>query len=86
MVSIDKQLTYRSIIHISSQNKGEIFKGLDKILRKYNSEGFTIAITNVENLFKVSMDKVKEDLYVTMNYANMGDYVTDIEQNNRTVR
>ena len=86
MVSIDKQLTYRSIIHTTSQNKGEIFKGLDKILRKYNSEGFTIAITNVENLFKVSMDKVKEDLYVTMNDANMGDYGTDIEKNNRTVR
>ena len=32
------------------------------------------------------MYRVKENMDVTMNYANPGDHVPDIEQNNRTVK
>ena len=44
MLSIDIQLKYRSIIHITYQNEEEFSKGLDKILWNYNSSGFTITI------------------------------------------
>ena len=32
------------------------------------------------------MDNIKDDLDVTMNYANPGDHVTEIERSNRTVK
>ena len=32
------------------------------------------------------MDNVKDDLDVTMNYANPGDHIPEIERNNRTVK
>ena len=83
MVSIYRQVKYRSIIHITSQNEEEFFKGLDKILRKYNTAGFTITIIRAENEFRYLMDKVVYDLDVTMNYNNPGDQVPDIEKNNR---
>ena len=37
------------------------FKGIDKILQKYNSSGFTITIIHSENEFKPFMHKVKYD-------------------------
>ena len=61
IVSIDRQVKYRSIIHITSQNEEEFSKGLDKILRKYNSEGFKITIIHAENEFKPLMYKFKEN-------------------------
>ena len=82
LVSIDRQVKYRSNIHITSQNEEAFFKGLDKILRKYNSAGLTITINHVYNDFKTSMDQVKDYLYITMNYGSPGDHVTDTEWNN----
>ena len=32
------------------------------------------------------MDKVKDDLYVTMNQANPGDHVPEIDRNNRKIK
>ena len=61
IVSIDRQVKYISIIHITSQNEEEFSKGLDKILRKYNSEGFKITIIHAENEFKPLMYKFKEN-------------------------
>ena len=48
---IDRQVKYRSMIHITSQKEEEIFKGLDKILRNYNSAGFIITIIHADNEF-----------------------------------
>ena len=84
LVYIDRQVQYRSIIHITSNNEEECFKGLDQIIQKYNSAGFTITIIHAGNEFKLLMDKVKDDLDVTTNYANPGDHVLDIDINNRT--
>ena len=67
MVFIDIQVKYRSVIHIKSQNEEEIFKGLDKILQKYNSSGFTITTIYAYNEFRPLTNKVKDDLEVTMN-------------------
>ena len=86
MLSIDIQLKYRSIIHITYQNEEEFSKGLDKILWNYNSSGFTITIIHTYYSFKPLMDNVKDDLDVTMNYANPGDHIPEIERNNRTVK
>ena len=62
------------------------FQGLDKILRKYNSVGFTITVTRADNELKPFVVKVKNDLDVTMNYSNPGYYVPDIDRNNIAVK
>ena len=70
MVSIYIQVKYISIIHITSKSDEEFFKGLDKIIRKYNSERLTITIIHIANNFKLLMDKVKDELYVIISYSN----------------
>ena len=79
MVSFYRQVEHISIIHITSQNEEEIFKGLKKILRKYNSAGFTTTIICADNEFKPLMDKVKDKMDVSMDYSNPGDHVPKIE-------
>ena len=86
MVYIDRQVKYRSIINITSKNEEAFFKGLDKILWKYNSAGFTITIIHADYEFKPLIDKVKDKLDVTMNYTNPGDHVPEMKQNNRKVK
>ena len=55
LVYIDRQAKYISTIHITTQHKESFFKYPDKILHKYNSEGFTITIIHAENEFKPLM-------------------------------
>ena len=86
MVYIDRQVKYRSIINITSKNEEAFFKGLDKILWKYNSAGFTITIIHADYEFKPLIDKVKDKLDVTMNYDNWVDHVPEIWQNIRIVK
>lgn len=86
LVSIDKQIKYRAIIHVRDQDAAEFFKCLDQILRLYNSAGFAISTIHVDNKFRPLMEKVKDNLNVDMNYANPGDHVPEIERNNGTVK
>ena len=79
MVSIYRQVKYRSIIHITSQNEELFFKCLDKLLCKYNSVGFTIAVIHADNEFKLLMDNVKYELGVAINYTNPGDHIPEID-------
>ena len=59
---------------------------IDKNLHKYNLEGSNITIIHSDYEFKPLTDKVKDEFYVTINYANPGDHVTEIVQNNRRVK
>ena len=77
LVAIDKQIRYRSIIHVKDQDTSEFFKCLDQILRLYNSAGFTITTIHADNEFKPLMERVKDDLNVDMNYANPGDTISE---------
>ena len=36
MISIDREVKYRSMIHITTHNKEVFFNSLEKIIRKYN--------------------------------------------------
>ena len=75
-----------SIIHIKTQNEEYFFIYIDKNLHKYNLEGSNITIIHSDYEFKPLTDKVKDEFYVTINYANPGDHVTEIVQNNRRVK
>ena len=86
LVNIERQVKYRSIIHITSQNEELIFKDIDNIFQNYISSGFTITIIHTDNKFKPLMDKVKYDMDVTTNHANLGHHVPKIWKNKRTVR
>ena len=62
LVGIDKQVKYRSIIHIQDKNTETFYSCLDQLLCKYNSAGFTIVPIHADNEFKPLMDQVKDDL------------------------
>ena len=52
------------------------------ILQHYNSAGFVITTIHCDREYASMMDKVKDDLNVTMNYTNAGDHVPEAERNN----
>ena len=43
-------------------------------------------IIHADNEFKPLLDKVKNDLDITINYANSADHVSDKEKNNTTFK
>ena len=72
-------MKYISIIHITTRNEEVFFKYLDKTLHKYNSEVFNITIIHEDNEFKPIMDKVKDELGVTMNCANPVEHFPEVD-------
>ena len=86
LTTIDTPIIYRSCKPMNSKKHVDYFKQLDKILRVYNSANFHIKRIECDQEYKGMMDKVKDDLDVSMNYTNTDDHVPQAERNNRTLK
>ena len=86
LTAIDRTIRFRSVVPVNSRAHTEYFRALDVILRHYNSAGFVITTIHCDLEYTSMMDKVKDDLNVTMNYTNAGDHVPEAERNNRTLK
>jgi hypothetical protein len=64
----------------------EYYRALDEILRQYNNAGFVIKTIHCNGEYCGMMEKVKDNLDVTMNFTNAQDHVPEAERNNRTIK
>ena len=86
LTSIDRSIKFRSLVIIKGRKSQYYFQALDVIFRVYNGAGFQIKHIQCDKEFQPLMNDVKDELEVTMNYANPKDHVPEAERNNRTIQ
>ena len=82
LVSIDKEIRFRSIVHLKKCSKSLLYEGLDKITRVYNTAGFRIKIILADNEFRPLLEDVEDDMDIQFNYTNADEHESHIERNN----
>ena len=73
---------FRTAEPLENGTQDEIYKALDYALRIYNNGGYTVREIECNGEFKPLMNRVKDDLGVTINYSNAQDHVPAAERNN----
>jgi hypothetical protein len=86
MTTIAQTIRFRSAIPIKNRMHEEYYCVLDMVLRVYNSVGFHIKTIHCNGEFRAMMEKVKDDLGVSINFTNALDHVPEAERNNRTIK
>ena len=86
LVTIDRSIKYRAAVGIKDRSADELFESLDIILRMYNDAGYDIKTIYCDGEFRGILDRVSDELNITMVYAPVGDHVPDIERSNRVVQ
>ena len=86
LVSIDKEIKFRSIVHLMKRIKGLLYEGLDKIIKVYNSAGFRIKVIHADNEFRSLLEDVQDNMDIHFNYTNADEHEPYIERNNRTIK
>ena len=82
---IDRSPKYRACVPLNNRSADELYRALDVVLRRYNQAGFEVKTIHCDNEFKPLMNKVYDDLKVTMNYTSADEHVPEAERNNRTI-
>ena len=86
LTSVGHPIYYRMCKPIESTSHDDYYKTLDKAFRAYNKAGFRIKTIQCDGEYKAMMDKVSDELDVTMNYTNAQDHESRAERNNRTIK
>ena len=77
---------YRKWINVEDSTEDEFYKKIDKVVRIYNRGGFRVKMIECDKAFKSMMDKVSDDMDITMNYTNAQDHSSWAERNNRVIK
>jgi hypothetical protein len=85
LTGIDRSVQFRSLVPLDDRTAKELYRGLDKVLRRYNDNEYNVERINCDQEFKVLMEPVKDNLDVTMNYTTMDEHRPEAERNNRTI-
>ena len=85
LVSIDREIRFRLIVHLKKRAKSLLYEGLDKIIRVYNNAGFRIKVILADNEFRPLLEDVEDNMGIQFNYTNAEEHETYIERNNRTI-
>ena len=86
LTSVGHPIYYRMCKPIDSTSHNDYYKTLDKAFRVYNKAGFRIKTIQCDGEYKAMMEKVSDELDVTMNYTNAQDHESRAERNNRTIK
>ena len=86
LVSISKNIIYRTADFLPARTQQWHRKILDKTLGLYNAAGYQITRIDCDQEFEPVMEPVKRQLGIKMNYATTGEHVPDIERSNRTLK
>ena len=84
--TIANALHYRTAAFLPSQKTEIIYEALDDALIMHNSHGFSITDVKCDNEFKPMMEKVQDELGVTMHYSPPQAHVLEAERNNHTIK
>ena len=86
--SITRALYYRTANTLLNRSADELYKGLDEVLRLYNSNGFTISKIFCDQEFKPLLDDIKDNFTppIEMEYCATNKHVPEAERNNRVLK
>jgi len=84
--SIDGKIMFRSCVPIDNTKADKFYRALDVVLRHYNGAGYTITDGQCDRQFTTLMDRVKDQLSITLHYTGANDHVPPAERNNRTIQ
>ena len=71
---------------MDTKQHNEYYRALNEILRQYNNARFVIKTIHCNGEYCGMMDKVKDNLDMTMNFTNAQDHVPEAERNNWTIK
>ena len=86
MATISHPIYYRGCKHVEDNKHESFYKVLDKMLRVYNNGGFIIERIECDREFESIMNKVSDDMNITMDYVSAQDHVGAAERNIRTLK
>ena len=86
LTTIDGSIMFKACVPLPSREDGDIFRGLDEILRHFNKGGYTITKIHADGEFESLLLRIKDDLDIKINVVNPDEHVGDIERLNRTIR
>ena len=67
---------------IEDKSEESFYKALDITIQKYNSADCHICMTCCNNEFESLMEKVKDEMNITMDYSDPGEHELSAERNN----
>ena len=65
---------FKACVPLSSQEDGDIYVGLDEVLKYYNKAGCTITKINADGEFESLMLRIEDELDVEKNIANPSEF------------
>ena len=86
LVTISKDLKYRTADHLKTRTITSYHEAIDKVCGRYNDADFLIARIECDREFKPVMDPIKTAMAICMNYASANEHVPMIERSNRVLK
>ena len=74
LTSIGYPMYYRKCSYVEDTTEDEFYRSIDKAVRLYNNGGFRVNMIECDGEFKSMMDKVNDNMDITMNYTNAQDH------------
>ena len=79
LMTIDKTIRFRALVPLNNRYAEELYRGLDGVMRKYNSAGHEIECIDCDGEFKSVMDEIKDELDINTNYTATNAHVPEAE-------
>jgi hypothetical protein len=86
LTGIDKSVKYRSAVPMKSRTKEVLYDAMDKILRFYNTAGYTVGCIHCDPEFTPLLEPIRDALDVEVNYCPAQAHVPEAERNIRTIK
>ena len=74
LTSIGYPMYYRKCSYVEDTTENEFYRKIDKAVTLYNKGGFKVNMNECDGEFKSMVDKVSDDMDITMNYTNAQDH------------
>ena len=81
LVAINTTIRYRSATHLKNQSTQELYAGLDRILRIYNTAGYRIGNIHCNREFRPLLETVCDDMDIAIHCPPVGSHVPEAKQN-----
>lgn len=86
LTGIDRSIRFRALIALDNRSEAAIYDGIDSIIRVYKKAGFRVSRIHCDQEFRPVMERVSDELNISINYATAGEHVPEAERNNRTIQ
>ena len=81
LMSINTTMQCRLATHLNNQSARELYSGLDRILRNYNTAGYTIGHIHCNQEFRPILEEVCDKMNIQLHCPPTGNHVPEAEKN-----